>query len=154
MTSLNHNLFKVNEYFSLFAYHHPFLLFIVVVQFGALEGISGLICFVCATTGAKYYYLRAILHNYDDDKAVEILSNIVPALGADSQILIDEVVMPETGAHAWPAGLDMQMYTLFGAIERTGAQWDAILERAGLQPVAVKKYAPVVGSSVIFAARK
>ncbi|RYP75950.1 hypothetical protein DL769_003716 [Monosporascus sp. CRB-8-3] len=102
--------------------------------------------------GAKYYYLRAILHNWDDDKAVQILANIVPAMSADSLVLIDEVVIPDQGAHVWPAGLDLQMYTLFGASERTTSQWDALLQRAGLRPVAVKKYAPVMGSSVIFAA--
>ncbi|KAK1244392.1 hypothetical protein MKX07_003191 [Trichoderma sp. CBMAI-0711] len=104
--------------------------------------------------GAKYYYLRAILHNWDDDKAAQILANIVPAMSAGSMVLIDEVVIADQGAHVWPAGLDLQMYTLFGASERTAAQWDAILQKAGLRPVAVKKYAPVMGSSVIFAAPK
>jgi len=102
--------------------------------------------------GAKYYYLRAILHNWDDDKAAQILANIVPAMSADSRVLIDEVVIPDMGAHIWPAGLDLQMYTLFGAFERTTSQWDALLQRAGLRPVSVKKYAPVMGGSVIFAA--
>lgn len=105
-------------------------------------------------TGAKYYYLRAILHNWDEDKAVQILASIVPAMSADSLVLIDEVVIPDKGAHVWPAGLDLQMLTLFGGSERTGVQWDALLKKAGLKPVAVKKYAPVMASCVIFAARK
>ncbi|PHH66063.1 hypothetical protein CDD81_588 [Ophiocordyceps australis] len=104
--------------------------------------------------GAKYYYLRAILHNWDDEKAAQILANIVPAMTADSLVLIDETVIADEGAHVWPAGLDLQMFTLFGATERTTTQWDAILDRAGLRPVAVKRYAPVMGSSVIFAAPK
>lgn len=73
-------------------------------------------------------------------------------MSADSRVLIDEVVIPDMGAHIWPAGLDLQMYTLFGAFERTTSQWDALLQRAGLRPVSVKKYAPVMGGSVIFAA--
>ncbi|KAK5989787.1 Flavin-dependent halogenase aclH [Cladobotryum mycophilum] len=104
--------------------------------------------------GAKYYYLRAILHNWDDEKAAQILASIVPAMSADSRVLIDEVVIPDQGAHVWPAGLDLQMYTLFGTAERTASQWDALLEKAGLRPVSVKKYAPVMGTSVIFAAPK
>ncbi|EFX04254.1 flavin-dependent halogenase O-methyltransferase bifunctional protein [Grosmannia clavigera kw1407] len=104
--------------------------------------------------GARYYYLRAILHNWDEDHAVQILANIVPAMTADSLVLIDEVVIPNKGAHVWPAGLDLQMLTLFGGSERTALQWDAILEKAGLKPVVVKKYAPVMESCVIFAARK
>jgi 2-polyprenyl-6-methoxyphenol hydroxylase-like FAD-dependent oxidoreductase len=102
--------------------------------------------------GAKYYYLRAVLHNWDDDKAAQILANIVPAMSAESRVLIDEVIIPDMGAHIWPAGLDLQMFTLFGAFERTASQWDALLQRAGLRPVAVEKYAPVMGGSVIFAA--
>ena len=104
--------------------------------------------------GAKYYYLRAILHNWTDNEAVQILANIVPAMSADSLVAIDEVVMPDENAHFWPAGLDLQMYTLFGTMERTALQWDAILDKAGLQAVEVKRYAPVMRSSVIYAARK
>ena len=105
-------------------------------------------------SGAKYYYLRAVLHNWDDNKVAQILANIVPSMSPDSQLLIDEVVIPDQGAHVWPAGLDLQMFTLFGATERTASQWDAILGRVGLRPLAVRKYAPVMGSSVIFAALK
>ncbi|KAE8334963.1 hypothetical protein BDV24DRAFT_171736 [Aspergillus arachidicola] len=104
--------------------------------------------------GAKYYYLRAILHNWDDKNTVQILSNIVPAMSADSLVAIDEVVVPEENAHVWPAGLDLQMYSLFSTTERTASQWDTILDKAGLRAVAVKKYAPVMQSSVIFAAAK
>jgi hypothetical protein len=85
---------------------------------------------------------------------VQILSSIVPALSAGSQVLIDEVVLPETGAHVWPAGLDLQMLTLFGASERTAPQWDALLDRAGLRAVRVEKYGPVYAGCVIFAERK
>ncbi|KAL8716065.1 MAG: hypothetical protein Q9225_006253 [Loekoesia sp. 1 TL-2023] len=104
--------------------------------------------------GAKYYYLRAILHNWTDNEAVQILANIVPAMSADSLVAIDEVVMPDEKAHLWPAGLDLQMYTLFGTMERTASQWDAILDKAGLRAVEVKRYAPVMRTSVIYAARK
>jgi hypothetical protein len=104
--------------------------------------------------GAKYCYLRAILHNWDDSKAVQILANIVPAMSADSLVAIDEVVVPDENAHVWPAGLDLQMYTLFGTMERTASQWDAILDKAGLRAVEVKVYSPVMRNSVIFAAAK
>ncbi|KAL8336460.1 hypothetical protein RB601_000326 [Gaeumannomyces tritici] len=106
--------------------------------------------------GAKYYYLRAILHNWGDDEAVRILSSIVPALtaGGGSQVLIDEVVLPEEKSHVWPAGLDLQMLALFGAGERTAPQWDALLDRAGLRAVRVQTYAPVYRGCVIFAERK
>lgn len=85
---------------------------------------------------------------------MRILANIVPSMSADSLVAIDEVVVPDENAHVWPTGLDLQMFTLFSTTERTASQWDAILDKAGLRPVAVKKYAPVMGTSVIFAAAK
>ncbi|KAI4086591.1 MAG: hypothetical protein LQ339_009021, partial [Xanthoria mediterranea] len=104
--------------------------------------------------GAKYYYLRAVLHNWPDNEAVEILANIVPAMSPDSLVAIDEVVMPDEKAHVWPAGLDLQMFTLFSTPERTAVQWDAILDKAGLRAVEVKRYAPIMRTSIIYAARK
>ncbi|KAI4196705.1 MAG: hypothetical protein LQ350_006396 [Teloschistes chrysophthalmus] len=104
--------------------------------------------------GAKYYYLRHILHNWTDNEAVQILANIVPAMSADSLVAIDEVVMPEMNAHSWPAGLDIQMYAMFRTMERTALQWDAILDKAGLRAVKVKRISPVMCTAVIYAARK
>lgn len=75
-------------------------------------------------------------------------------MSADSLVTIDEVVMPDENAHFWPAGLDLQMYTLFRTMERTASQWDAILDKAELRAVEVKRYAPVMRTSVIYAARK
>lgn len=80
------------------------------------------------------------------------MANIVPAMSAESRVLIDEVVIPDMGAHISPVGLDLQTFTLFGTLERTASQWDALLQRAVLRLVAVEKYAPVEGGSVIFAA--
>ena len=105
-------------------------------------------------TGSRYYYLRSILHNWDDDKAVEILKNIIPAMSPDSYILIDEIVLPNTGAHAWPAGQDLQMMVLLGSMERNVDQWEDILDRAGLKVVKTTMYAPVMHTSIIFAQPK
>lgn len=48
--------------------------------------------------GARAYYFRNVLHDWPADKCVEILRNIVPAMTAESRILIDEMVLPENGA--------------------------------------------------------
>ena len=46
---------------------------------------------------ADIYLLRMICHDYSDKYAAQILSNIVPAMGPDSRILIVDTVMPEVG---------------------------------------------------------
>jgi hypothetical protein len=51
--------------------------------------------------------MRTIIHDWDDDKALEILKNLVPALAPDSRILIDDMVLPNTGVHWFPAALDI-----------------------------------------------
>ncbi|KAJ5933890.1 hypothetical protein N7454_006219 [Penicillium verhagenii] len=66
-----------------------------VLMISALFPLADFVC----DQGAKYYYLRMIIHDWEDDKAVQILKNIVPAMAEDSQILIDDVVLPNTGAH-------------------------------------------------------
>jgi hypothetical protein len=75
-------------------------------------------------------------------------------MAPDSQILIDEMVVPNTGAHGWPAGQDLQMMMMFGAMERTVDQWNELLNQAGLRAVEIKTYAPVLRTSIIFAQPK
>ncbi|KAJ5523258.1 hypothetical protein N7513_012802 [Penicillium frequentans] len=104
--------------------------------------------------GAKFYYLRMIIHDWEDDKAVEILKNIVPAMADDSQILIDDVVLPNTGTHWWSTCMDMQMYIMHGAMERTVDQWHALLDKAGLKVVDIKTYGAVMRNSVVVAVPK
>ena len=59
-----------------------------------------------------------MLHDWADDEAELMLKNIIPAVGQDSKILIDELVLPNTGMHRWSACLDLYMYAMLGAMER------------------------------------
>lgn len=90
--------------------------------------------------GAKFYYLRHIMHDWSDEECVRILQNIVPAMGAESQVLIDEVVLPETN---WPwqvALSDIAMMACLGGIERSEKDWEILLDQAGLKIVDVFVY--------------
>jgi demethylsterigmatocystin 6-O-methyltransferase len=44
---------------------------------------------------AKFYYLSHILHDWTDEDSIQILNAVVPALGPDSRVVIDEIVMPD-----------------------------------------------------------
>jgi demethylsterigmatocystin 6-O-methyltransferase len=82
---------------------------------------------------AKFYYLRRILHDWPDDDCVKILRRLADALGHDSKILLDEVVLPDTGAY-WQATLaDLTMMVAFAGAERTSRKWHEIADRAGLK---------------------
>ena len=44
--------------------------------------------------GARFYYIRTILHNWDKENSIKILKNTAAAIGADSQLLINEIALP------------------------------------------------------------
>ncbi len=82
---------------------------------------------------AKAYYLRTVLHDWPDKEAVAILSRIREAMGPDSLVLIHEKAMPETNI-PWMAAIgDVTMMTVFASAERTGKEWESLLDKAGLK---------------------
>ncbi|CEL08927.1 hypothetical protein ASPCAL12072 [Aspergillus calidoustus] len=83
------------------------------------------------------------MRDYPDRKAVPILQNIVAAMGPDSVILINNMVLPNSGAHWHVTQVDSTMMTMLAALERTHQQWLELMEKARLRinricsPVAV-----------------
>ncbi|PQE30043.1 hypothetical protein CJF32_00009466 [Rutstroemia sp. NJR-2017a WRK4] len=104
--------------------------------------------------GAKFYYLRNILHDWPDDKAVGILRNLIPALGPDSRILIDDMVHPNENVHWQAAQMDLTMMAALGSKERTEEQWHALMDTAGLQILSIEPYTTPLGDSIIVAVPK
>ncbi|KAL2819632.1 S-adenosyl-L-methionine-dependent methyltransferase [Aspergillus cavernicola] len=90
--------------------------------------------------GAKFYYLRHVFHDWPDEQCVEILKQIIPAMEPHSRILIDEVVIPASGVPWQAAFMDLLMMDTLGGIERTRAEWDDLLEQAGLKIVESYQY--------------
>ena len=103
--------------------------------------------------GARFYYMRTVLHDWDDENSIKILKNTAAAMGADSQLLIDEMVMPNKDVHWWPACSDLHMYAVLNAFERTVDQWHDLLGKAGLKLVDIRTYASVMKSSIIVVER-
>ena len=103
---------------------------------------------------AKFYYLRHIMHDWTDEDCVRILSNIIPAMGSESRILIDEVVLPETKVPWQVAMMDLAMMAALGGIERSREDWMKLLESAGLKMVDVHCYDDVRFHSIMTAVPK
>jgi demethylsterigmatocystin 6-O-methyltransferase len=90
--------------------------------------------------GAKFYYLRQILHDWPDALCVKILQNLRSALASDSKILIDEIVLPQ-GKIPWQSAMaDLMMMITLGGKERSKRQWIWIAQRSGLQVEYIHKY--------------
>jgi demethylsterigmatocystin 6-O-methyltransferase len=104
--------------------------------------------------GAKFYYLRHIMHDWTDEDCVRILSSITPAMGPESRILIDDVVLPETKVPWQVAMMDIAMMAALGGIERSKEEWESLLGGAGLKMVDVYCYDDVKFHCVITAVPK
>ncbi|KAF3397379.1 Demethylsterigmatocystin 6-O-methyltransferase [Talaromyces pinophilus] len=103
---------------------------------------------------AKFYYLRNILHDWPDDKAVIILKNIIPALGPDSRILIDDMVLPNENVHWQATQTDLTMMAALGSKERTDEQWRSLIDQAGLKILHIYQYTTPLNDSIIVAVPK
>lgn len=74
-----------------------------------------------------------MLHDHPPQKVAKILERVQAAMGPESVLLIDEMILPETGVNLAAASIDMTMLTAMAGMERTEAQWRETLAGAGLQ---------------------
>lgn len=98
--------------------------------------------------------MRGVLHDFPDDKCRIILKNIIDVLGPDSLILIDDMVLPNTGVYWQTTQVDLTMMSALAARERTHEDWLALLDSAGLKIADIHVYTPAVHESVITAVPK
>lgn len=101
--------------------------------------------------GAKVYYLRNVIHNWNDEPSKVILSQIRKAMAGDSVVIVDDVVMPNVGATWKQASMDIAMMTMLAAMERTQEHFAQLLKEAGLKLREVIKYDEEYGDSLIVA---
>ena len=71
------------------------------------------------------------------------------AMNQDSVILIDEIVIPNEGAHWRQTQLDLAMMASLAGMERTESQWRHLLTSAGLIIIGIFSYEPEFGDSII-----
>lgn len=101
------------------------------------------------SSGAKFYYMRNILHDYPDKQCLIILKNTIAAMGKGSVLLVDDMVLPNSGIHWQAAQLDMAMMTAMAAVERTKEQWYTLLESAGLKINKIWTYTTSLQDSIV-----
>ena len=84
------------------------------------------------------YVLSTILHDWDDRCAGQILRTIRAAAPDDGRLLVVDAVVPAGNEPHGGKFLDLLMLALFGARERDEAQWRALLEGNGFEPIGVE----------------
>jgi hypothetical protein len=79
------------------------------------------------TPGADIYYLKSVLHDWDDPSSLKILSNTAKAMTSTSRLLINELVLADTNESLLRVEMDMLMLFLCNGMERTKSQWEELL---------------------------
>jgi hypothetical protein len=93
--------------------------------------------FEAVPADADAYLLSRVLHDWDDRDAVRILRTCRTAMRPDSVLILVEAILPERATED-PAAvrMDLHMLVLLGGRERTLAEYEALMEAAGLRRTA------------------
>lgn len=86
---------------------------------------------------ADVYVLMDIIHDWSNDDAVRILSNIRRSAPDTASLLIIETVLDDNRPRDPARTLDIVMLAVTGGRERTGAEYASLFERAGFEFVGV-----------------
>ncbi|SHF11095.1 methyltransferase [Streptoalloteichus hindustanus] len=79
------------------------------------------------------YLLRFVLHNWDDESCVRILSRCAEAARPGARVFVVESLLSEDEVPpAATALMDMGMYVTFGSGERSAAEFRKLFDQAGL----------------------
>jgi hypothetical protein len=94
------------------------------------------------TVSADIVLLTRVLHDWPDDKAVEILKRAHDALDVKGHLYVVEMVLDE---HSYLGGmLDLNMLVITGGRERYLKQWEYLFKEAGFTLVSNAVISPVV----------
>lgn len=90
--------------------------------------------------GAKFYFMRGVMHNHPDHKIKELLGRTRDAMTSESILLLDEVILPDVGVGMDAAAHDVTMLAAFAGAERSEEQWRSIFAEVGLRLVKTYVY--------------
>lgn len=82
---------------------------------------------------ADAYVLRWVLHDWSDEEAVGLLTNVRRAASSDARLMVVESVIPETCEFDLGKWMDMNMLAMSNGRERTAAEFHDLFERAGFR---------------------
>ena len=89
--------------------------------------------FFTSVPEADIHILKWIIHDWDDEQSVRILSNCARALRKNGRVVLVECVLPEDGSSNQAVLSDLNMLVLLPGRERTAIQYGRLLAAAGLQ---------------------
>ena len=99
--------------------------------------------------GARVYYFRNVLHDFTDEQCAKLLRNTKSAMRKDSIILIDDIIVPERGAHWTVAQLDVSMMSSLASAERTYDQWVRLIDSVDMKIESSHTYVEITCDSIM-----
>ena len=83
--------------------------------------------------GADGYILKHIIHDWNDEDAIKILTNIRKAMGTYGRVLLIEAVVGDMNQPDFAKILDIEMLVSPGGKERTANEYADLFRQAGLK---------------------
>lgn len=83
--------------------------------------------------GYDAYLMKNILHDWDDETCVKILSNVKRAMKPGAKLIVCETILEKNELHPFAAGADVHMIVACSGRERSEGDFRALFERAGLR---------------------
>jgi hypothetical protein len=102
--------------------------------------------FEAVPAGGDTYLLKSVLHNWDDERCVQLLRRCRHAMAPQARLIVVERIVPErlsaSASDRAVARSDLNMLVALSGRERTVAQFGALFDAAGL---ALKRITPTPG---------
>lgn len=89
--------------------------------------------FVDVPAGADAYIMKHIIHDWDDERALQILKNIKRVMKVGGRVLLVEAVITPANERDFGKFLDIEMLVSPGGKERTAEEYKELFARAGLK---------------------
>src|SRR5690606_22450029 len=105
------------------------------------EGLGGRMSlvggdFFKAVPEADVYLLKQVLHDWNDEQCVTILANCAKSLRPGGRVIIIEFVLPDGDEFSEARMMDLNMLVMLPGRERSAAEYEALLDKAGLKHIA------------------
>ncbi|WP_339727441.1 methyltransferase [uncultured Gimesia sp.] len=89
--------------------------------------------FASVPEGADAYFMRHIIHDWDDEKSLTILRQCHAAMPKNSKLLVVESIIPEGNEQFAGKFLDLVMLLIPGGKERTVEEYRSLFKQAGFE---------------------
>ncbi|MEW5950134.1 MAG: methyltransferase [Thermodesulfobacteriota bacterium] len=87
--------------------------------------------------GGDLYTLKSVIHDWNDERALEILKNCYKAMADSGRLILIERVIPSGNTPSPGKIMDIVMMVNLGGLERTVAEYQGLIEKAGFELIGI-----------------